>query len=151
MIELGNSLDGTIKNTVDAVKKLENIPKAYQKFMVSGDFVWGNGQKVDISSYGNSSKGLNNYIAQVSTLNKEQQKVVFSMTNFSDGQKEIITNTLNEISTGEKLNGIITEQVLKEKGFGEAAVKGLTSIYKLSDGTGNYGVALSVGRKDHAR
>lgn len=143
MIELGNSLDGTIKNTVDAVKKLENIPKAYQKFMVSGDFVWGNGQKVDISSYGNSSKGLNNYIAQVSTLNKEQQKVVFSMTNFSDGQKEIITNTLNEISTGEKLNGIITEQVLKEKGFGEAAVKGLTSIYKLSDGTGNYGVALT--------
>lgn len=143
MIELGNSLDGTIKNTVDAVKKLENIPKAYQKFMVSGDFVWGNGQKVDISSYGNSSKGLNNYIAQVSTLNKEQQKVVFSMTNFSDGQKEIITNTLNEISTGEKLNGIIAEQVLKEKGFGEAAVKGLTSIYKLSDGTGNYGVALT--------
>lgn len=143
MIELGNSLDGTIKNTIDAVKKLENIPKAYQKFMVSGDFVWGNGQKVDISSYGNSSKGLNNYIAQVSTLNKEQQKVVFSMTNFSDGQKEIITNTLNEISTGEKLNGIIAEQVLKEKGFGEAAVKGLTSIYKLSDGTGNYGVALT--------
>lgn len=143
MIELGNSLDGTIKNTVDAVKKLENIPKAYQKFMVSGDFVWGNGQKVDISYYGNSSKGLNNYIAQVSTLNKEQQKVVFSMTNFSDGQKEIITNTLNEVSTGEKLNGIIAEQVLKEKGFGEAAVKGLTSIYKLSDGTGNYGVALT--------
>lgn len=143
MIELGNSLDGTIKNTVDAVKKLENIPKAYQKFMVSGDFVWGNGQKVDISSYGNNSKELNNYIAQVSTLNKEQQKVVFSMTNFSDGQKEIITNTLNEISTGEKLNGIIAEQVLKEKGFGEAAVKGLTSIYKLSDGTGNYGVALT--------
>lgn len=143
MIELGNSLDGTIKNTVNAVKKLEDIPKAYQKFMVSGDFVWGNGQKVDISSYGNSSKELNNYIAQVSTLNKEQQKVVFSMTNFSDGQKEIIANTLNEISTGEKLNGIIAEQVLKEKGFGEAAVKGLTSIYKLSDGAGNYGVALT--------
>lgn len=39
MIEIGNSLDGTIKNTVDAVKKLEDIPKAYQKFMVSGDFV----------------------------------------------------------------------------------------------------------------
>lgn len=143
MIELGNSLDGTIKNTVNAVKKIEDIPKAYQKFMVSGDFVWGNGQKVDISSYGNSSKELNNYIAQVSTLNKEQQKVVFSMTNFSDGQKEIIANTLNEISTGEKLNGIIAEQVLKEKGFGEAAVKGLTSIYKLSDGAGNYGVALT--------
>jgi hypothetical protein len=143
MIELGNSLDGTIKNAVDSVKKLEGIPKAYQKFMVSGDFVWGNGQKVDISSYGNSSKELNNYIAQVSTLNKEQQKVVFSMTNFSDGQKEIITNTLNEISTGEKLNGIIAEQVLREKGFGEAAVKGLTSIYKLSDGAGNYGVALT--------
>lgn len=143
MIELGNSLDGTIKNAVDSVKKLEGIPKAYQKFMVSGDFVWGNGQKVDISSYGNSLKELNNYIAQVSTLNKEQQKVVFSMTNFSDGQKEIITNTLNEISTGEKLNGIIAEQVLREKGFGEAAVKGLTSIYKLSDGAGNYGVALT--------
>lgn len=143
MIEFGNSLDGTIKNTVDAVKKLEGIPNAYQKFMASGDFVWGNGQKVDISSYGNSSKGINNYIAQVSTLDKEQQKLVFSMTNFSDGQKEIIANTLNEISTGEKLNGIIAEQVLKEKGFGEAAVKGLTSIYKLSDGAGNYGVALT--------
>lgn len=65
------------------------------------------------------------------------------MTNFSDGQKEIITNTLNEISTGEKLNGIIAEQVLKENGFDEAAVKGLTSIYKLSDGAGNYGVALT--------
>lgn len=50
---------------------------------------------------------------------------------------------MNEISTGEKLNGIIAEQVLREKGFGEAAVKGLTSIYKLSDGAGNYGVALT--------
>ena len=45
MIEIGNSLDGTVEKAVSATEKLNGLPKLVQKFALAGDFSLGNAKK----------------------------------------------------------------------------------------------------------
>lgn len=144
MIEIGNSLDGTVEKAISATEKLNGLPKLVQKFALAGDFSLGNAKKIDLSNYASDSKKFENYIALISTLDKKQRDLVVSMTNFKDAAtKSEIPKILKELSDGTFLNGSVVEQVLKEKDFSKAAVEGLTAVEGLKDATTGYGLALT--------
>lgn len=143
MIEIGNSLDGTVEKAVIASEELNRLPKILQKLALAGDFSLGNAQKIDVSSYKTGSKELRNYIAQISALDKKQRDLVMSMSNIESSQQIIISSALKRISIGDDLNGVIVEQVLKENDFSKAAVEGLTAINGLKDANGKYGIAVT--------
>lgn len=143
MIEIGNSLDGTVEKAVIASEELNRLPKILQKLALAGDFSLGNAQKIDVSSYKTGSKELRNYIAQISALDKKQRDLVMSMSNIESSQHIIISSALKRISIGDDLNGVIVEQVLKENDFSKAAVEGLTAINGLKDANGKYGIAVT--------
>lgn len=143
MIEIGNSLDGTVEKAVIASEELNRLPKILQKLAFAGDFSLGNAQKIDVSSYKTGSKELRNYIAQISALDKKQRDLVMSMSNIESSQQIIISSALKRISIGDDLNGVIVEQVLKENDFSKAAIEGLTAINGLKDANGKYGIAVT--------
>ena len=143
MIEIGNTLDGTVEKAVIASEKLNGLPKILQKLALAGDFSLGNAQRIDVSSYKTGSKELRNYIAQISALDKKQRDLVMSMSNIESSQNIIINSALKRISIGDDLNGVIVEQILKENDFSKAAVEGLTAINGLKDANGKYGIAVT--------
>ena len=56
MIEIGNSLDGTVEKAISATEKLNGLPKLVQKFALAGDFSLGNAKKIDLTNYTLNSK-----------------------------------------------------------------------------------------------
>lgn len=144
MIEIGNSLDGTVEKAISATEKLNGLPKLIQKFALAGDFSLGNAKKIDLSNYASDSKEFENYIALISTLDKKQRDLVVSMTNFKDAAtKSEIPKILKQLSDGTLLNGSVVEQVLKKNDFSKAAVEGLTAVEGLKDATTGYGLATT--------
>lgn len=144
MIEISNSLDGTVEKAISATEKLNGLPKFVQKFALAGDFSLGSAKKIDLSNYTSNSKEFENYIALISTLDKKQRDLIVSMTTLGENIKKVdITNKFKELSDGTFLNGSVVEQVLKEKDFSKAAVEGLTAVEGLKDATTGYGLALT--------
>lgn len=144
MIEISNSLDGTVEKAISATEKLNGLPKFVQKFALAGDFSLGSAKKIDLSNYTFNSKEFENYIALISTLDKKQRDLIVSMTTLGENIKKVdITNKFKELSDGTFLNGSVVEQVLKEKDFSKAAVEGLTAVEGLKDATTGYGLALT--------
>ena len=145
MIEIGNSLDGTVEKAINATEKLNGLPKFIQKFALAGDFSLGNAKRIDLTSYTLDSKELKNYIALVSTLDKKQRDLILSMTSFGKNiNQSDLSQLFKQLSDGTFLNGSVVEQVLKENDFSKAAVEGLTAVEGLKDATTGYGLALTT-------
>ncbi len=144
MIEIGNSLDGTVEKAITATEKLNGLPKFIQKFALAGDFSLGNAKKIDLTSYALDSKELKNYIALVSTLDEKQRDLIFSMTSFEKNIKQNdLSQLFKQLSDGDLLNGAVVEKVLKENDFSKKAIEGLTAIEGLKDATTGYGLAAT--------
>ena len=143
MIDIGNTLDGSVEKAIAASEKLNEHSSIFRKIMLAGDFSLGNAKKIDVVSYKSGSRELMNYIAQVTTLDQKQRDIVLSMSNINDTQKDYVNFISKRISTGKDLNGVIVEQVLKENDFNKAAVEGLTAINGLKDANGKYGIAVT--------
>lgn len=145
MIEIGDSLDGTVEKAISATEKLNGLPKFIQKFALAGDFSLGSAKKIDLSNYTSDSKEFENYIALISTLDKKQRDLIVSMTDLGQSiTKEKIADKFKGLSDGIYLNGSVVEQVLKENDFSKAAVEGLTAVEGLKDATTGYGLALTT-------
>lgn len=127
MIDIGNTLDGSVEKAIAASEKLNEHSSIFRKIMLAGDFSLGNAKKIDVVSYKSGSRELMNYIAQVTTLDQKQRDIVLSMSNINDTQKDYVNFISKRISEGKDLNGVIVEQVLKENNFSKAAVEGLLS------------------------
>lgn len=143
MIDIGNTLDGSVEKAIAASEKLNEHSSIFRKIMLAGDFSLGNAKKIDVVSYKSGSRELMNYIAQVTTLDQKQRDIVLSMSNINDTQKDYVNFISKRISTGKDLNGVIVEQILKENDFSKAAVEGLTAINGLKDANGKYGIAVT--------
>lgn len=143
MIDIGNTLDGSVEKAIAASEKLNEHSSIFRKIMLAGDFSLGNAKKIDVVSYKSGSRELMNYIAQVTTLDQKQRDIVLSMSNINDTQKDYVNFISKRISEGKDLNGVIVEQVLKENDFSKAAVEGLTAINGLKDANGKYGIAVT--------
>ena len=145
MIDIGNNLDGSVEKAVKASQNMGNAGFLRRTFMTLGDFTIGNAKKVDLKSAGTTEDdpALQKYAAQISVLNDKQQEVVFGMTKFKNGQKEIIQNLVQQIAEGEKLSGVLTEQTLTQNGFSKAAVEGMLKASGLQDAEKQYGLAIT--------
>ena len=67
MIEIGNSLDGTVEKAISATEKL---PKLVQKFALAGDFSLGNAKKIDLTNYTLNSKEWGIFLLSFCVLSK---------------------------------------------------------------------------------
>lgn len=145
MIDIGNSLDGSVEKAVKASQNMGNAGFLRRTFMTLGDFTIGNAKKVDLKSAGTTEDdpALQKYAAQISVLNDKQQEAVLGMTKFKNGQKEIIQNLVQQIAEGEKLSGVLTEQTLTQNGFSKAAVEGMLKASGLQDAEKQYGLAIT--------
>lgn len=121
MNELGKGFDGTVEKAISSTEKLKNLPKILQKYMMWGDYKSGLITKIDGSKFGDSIDGENiqNYVAQISNLDKAQRNAIISVTKLDKESKAAIQDLIDLIQTGSRINGKVFESSLKSAGNSE--------------------------------
>lgn len=121
MIELGKGFDGTIEKAISSTEKLKGLPEIVQKYMMWGDYKSGFVKKIDGSNFGTDENGkdIQNYVAQISNLDKAQRKAIISVTELGNDSKKTIEKLINLIQTGSRINGKVFEASLKSAGNSE--------------------------------
>lgn len=121
MNELGKGFDGTVEKAINSTEKLKNLPKILQKYMMWGDYKSGLITKIDGSKFGDSIDGENiqNYVAQISNLDKAQRNAIISVTKLDKESKAAIQDLIDLIQTGSSINGKVFESSLKSAGNSE--------------------------------
>lgn len=130
MIELGKGFDGTIEKAISSTEKLNGIPKILQKFMMFGNKKAGLLTEIDATSFeGNMlGKDIQNYVAQIANLDKNQRKAIESTTKFGDGVKSAADALLNAVDAGEKINSKLFESTLKSWSHGDILAGDINSL-----------------------
>lgn len=130
MIELGKGFDGTIEKAISSTEKLNGIPKILQKFMMLGNKKAGLLTEIDATSFeGNMlGKDIQNYVAQIANLDKNQRKAIESTTKFGDGVKSAADALLNAVDAGEKINSKLFESTLKSWSHGDILAGDINSL-----------------------
>ena len=121
MIELGKGFDGTIEKAISSTEKLKGLPEIVQKYMMLGDYKSGFVKKIDGSNFGTDENGkdIQNYVAQISNLDKAQRKAIISVTELGDDSEKTIEKLIKLIQTGSRINGKVFEASLKSAGNSE--------------------------------
>lgn len=130
MIELGKGFDGTIEKAISSTEKLKGLPEIVQKYMMWGDYKSGFVKKIDGSNFGTDENGkdIQNYVAQISNLDKAQRKAIISVTELGNDSKKTIEKLINLIQTGSRINGKVFETSLKSAGNSEINQGGINSL-----------------------
>lgn len=124
MNELGKGFDGTIEKAISSTEKLKGLPGIVQKYMMWGDYKSGLVSKIDGSNFGTDENGkdIQNYVAQISNLDKAQRNAIISVTELGKESKNTI-KTLNALieatQNGSRINGKVFEASLKSAGNSE--------------------------------
>lgn len=124
MNELGKGFDGTIEKAISSTEKLKGLPGIVQKYMMWGDYNSGLVSKIDGSNFGTDENGkdIQNYVAQISNLDKAQRNAIISVTELGKESKNTI-KTLNALieatQNGSRINGKVFEASLKSAGNSE--------------------------------
>lgn len=121
MNELGKGFDGTVEKAINSTEKLKNLPEILQKYMMLGNYKSGLITKIDGSKFGDSIDGENiqNYVAQISNLDKAQRNAIISVTKLDKESKAAIQDLIDLIQTGSRINGKVFEASLKSAGNSE--------------------------------
>lgn len=121
MIELGKGFDGTIEKAISSTEKLKGLPEIVQKYMMWGDYKSGFVKKIDGSNFGTDENGkdIQNYVAQISNLDKAQRKAIISVTELGNDSKKTIEKLIELTQTGSRINGKVFEASLKSAGNSE--------------------------------
>ena len=121
MIELGKGFDGTIEKAISSTEKLKGLPEIVQKYMMWGDYKSGFVKKIDGSNFGTDENGkdIQNYVAQISNLDKAQRKAIISVTELGNDSKKTIEKLIKLTQTGSRINGKVFEASLKSAGNSE--------------------------------
>nr|DAO18516.1 MAG TPA: hypothetical protein [Caudoviricetes sp.] len=135
MIELGEGFDGTIEKAISSTEKLNGIPKVLQKFMMFGNKKTGLLTEIDATSFeGNMlGKDVQNYVAQIADLDKNQRKAIESATKFGDGVKSAADALLNAVDAGEKINSKLFESTLKSWSHGDILTGDINSLMAIGN------------------
>ena len=130
MNELGKGFDGTVEKAVSSTEKLKGIPEIVQKFMMLGDYKSGLITKIDGSKFGDSIDGENiqNYVAQISNLDKAQRNAIISITELGGKSEKTIKDLIKLVQEGSRINGKIFESSLKSAGNSEINQGDVNSI-----------------------
>ena len=121
MIELSKGFDGTIEKAISSTEKLKGLPEIVQKYMMWGDYKSGFVKKIDGSNFGTDENGkdIQNYVAQISNLDKAQRKAIISVTELGDDSEKTIEKLIKLTQTGSRINGKVFEASLKSAGNSE--------------------------------
>lgn len=121
MIELGKGFDGTIEKAISSTEKLKGLPEIVQKYMMWGDYKSGFVKKIDGSNFGTDENGkdIQNYVAQISNLDKAQRKAIISVTELGNDSEKTIEKLIELTQTGSRINGKVFEASLKSAGNSE--------------------------------
>lgn len=130
MNELGKGFDGTIEKAIASTEKFKGLPEIVQKYMMWGDYKSGLVTKIDGSSFEKDENGKNiqNYVAQIASLDKAQQEAIKSVTELDDDTEDFIDTLIKATQTGSRINGKIFEANLKSAGDGEINQGDVNSI-----------------------
>lgn len=114
MVEVNKSLDGTLTKAISASEKLKDLPKFMQTYMLAGDFKIGGRKKIDGTSLGTKENPIDtnfeDFTAQLATLDKSSQRVMFKVTNLNNGVQELVEGLLNATAAGKQMNSVLFEQ-----------------------------------------
>lgn len=112
MKELGNGFDGTLSKALESSKLASGKPKWLQDYMLAGDFKIGSIKKVDKTNLVDkkSDANLQDFAAQLATLDKSSQRVMFKVTKVKNGLKETTEELLNATAAGKQMNSVLFEQ-----------------------------------------
>lgn len=99
MIELGKGFDGTIEKAISSTEKLKGLPEIVQKYMMWGDYKSGFVKKIDGSNFGTDENGkdIQNYVAQISNLDKAQRKAIISVTELDNDSEKTIEKLIKKL------------------------------------------------------
>lgn len=146
MIDVAKNFDGTIENTVEAAKSLSGKWKIVQDFMTFGDFETGLSKKIDGTIFGDTSNNganlrnslIDNYAAQLATLDKSSQRVVLRATELNAGIQDIIQSALDATAAGQKMNSVLFEQTASEWKAKQPDIDTMMFIGQMKDNNGMY-------------
>lgn len=146
MLSLGENFDGTIEKTVEAAKTLSGKWKPVQDFMLAGDFKTGLAKKIDGTVFGDTGNNgnnlrnslIDNYTAQLATLDESAQRVVLKATKLNDGIQTIIQSTLDATAAGKNMNSVLFEQTAGQYQAKEADIDTMMFIGQMKDNNGMY-------------
>ena len=134
MKELGNGFDGTLSKALESSKLASGKPKWLQDYMLAGDFKIGSIKKVDKTNLVDkkSDANLQDFAAQLATLDKSSQRVMFKVTKVKNGVKETTEELLNATAAGKQMNSVLFEQTATSyQAKGEDAAKLMDDITPL--------------------
>ena len=112
MKELGNGFDGTLSKAIESSKLASGKPKWLQDYMLAGDFKIGTIKKVDEKNLidDEADANLQNFAAQLATLDKSAQRVMFKVTDLNENVATTTKRLLNATAADEKMNSVLFEQ-----------------------------------------
>lgn len=151
MLDLGKNFDGTLEKTVKAAGALSGKNKVLQDFMLLGDFKSGLAKKIDGTNFGDMSESaknqqqqwsnqslIENYAAQLATLDKSAQRVVFKATELNDGIQSIIQGVLDATAAGQKMNSVLFEKSASEYNAKQHDIDSMMFIGQMKNNNGMY-------------
>ena len=143
MLEINNTVDGSLDKAIQASGKLKDVPGFLQAYMLKGDF-FRNNKKVDGTKItaDKDDISLQNYVAQLAELDKTQQAAVMRMTKMSKETKNVAKSMLEGTAAGSSLSGAIMDARLQAQGFSEEDSRLALTQAGLMDTAGNYLVVL---------
>lgn len=114
MKELGNDFDGTLSKALETSKLASGKPKWLQDYMLAGDFKIGSIKKVDGTTLGTEKNPIDtnfeDFTAQLATLDKSSQRVMFKVTNLNEGVQGLVEKLLEATAAGKQMNSVLFEQ-----------------------------------------
>lgn len=112
MKELGNGFDGTLSKAIESSKLASGKPKWLQDYMLAGDFKIGTIKKVDEKNLidDEADTNLQNFAAQLATLDKSAQRVMFKVTDLNENVATTTKRLLEATAAGKQMNSVLFEQ-----------------------------------------
>lgn len=112
MKELGNGFDGTLSKAIESSKLASGKPKWLQDYMLAGDFKIGTIKKVDEKNLidDEADANLQNFAAQLATLDKSAQRVMFKVTDLNENVATTTKRLLEATAAGKQMNSVLFEQ-----------------------------------------
>lgn len=133
-------LDGSFEKALASANSLKGLPSILQKFMAAGVVNGGLTftKPFDEESIKNSGE-LENIVAQLAALDKEQQKAFINISNFDKSLKTIISDLLKATEQGEKFNSVLFEQIAsQEDSVSKGVLNEVMQESGMKDSNGNY-------------
>lgn len=112
MKELGQGFDGTLSKAIETSKLVSGKNKFVQNYMLWGNFESGLIKKTDLKNIpkDGANADFQNFAAQLATLDKSSQRVMFKVTELNKDVGDLTKDLLAATAAGKQMNSVLFEQ-----------------------------------------